>query len=211
MSSTEILRRGLMFVLSSPSGAGKTTISRALLEREDNLSMSVSVTTRPPRPGEKDGVDYRFIDESAFRAMVDAEQLLENARVFGHHYGTPKTPVDEALASGRDVLFDIDWQGTQQLKASARDDLASVFVLPPSMAELEQRLKSRAQDSAEVVADRMAMAADEMSHWPEYDYIIVNSDIEESVNRAYAILAAERSKRDRQTGLAEFVKRLRES
>jgi guanylate kinase len=169
------------------------------------------VTTRPPRPGEKDGVDYRFIDESAFRAMVDAEQLLENARVFGHHYGTPKTPVDEALASGRDVLFDIDWQGTQQLKASARDDLASVFVLPPSMAELEQRLKSRAQDSAEVVADRMAMAADEMSHWPEYDYIIVNSDIEESVNRAYAILAAERSKRDRQTGLAEFVKRLRES
>ena len=211
MSSTEVLRRGLMFVLSSPSGAGKTTISRALLEREDNLSLSVSVTTRPPRPGEKDGVDYRFIDESAFRAMVDAEQLLENARVFGHHYGTPKRPVDEALASGRDVLFDIDWQGTQQLKASARDDLASVFVLPPSMAELEQRLKSRAQDSAEVVADRMAMAADEMSHWPEYDYIIVNSDIEESVNRAYAILAAERLKRDRQTGLAEFVKRLRES
>lgn len=211
MSSTEVLRRGLMFVLSSPSGAGKTTISRALLEREDNLSLSVSVTTRPPRPGEKDGVDYRFIDESAFRAMVDAEQLLENAHVFGHHYGTPKGPVDESLATGRDVLFDIDWQGTQQLKASARDDLASVFVLPPSMAELEQRLKSRAQDSAEVVADRMAMAADEMSHWPEYDYIIVNSDIEESVDRAYAILAAERLKRDRQTGLAEFVNRLRES
>ncbi len=211
MSSTEILRRGLMLVLSSPSGAGKTTISRALLERDDNLSLSVSVTTRPPRHGEEDGVDYCFVDEKAFHAMIDGNQLLESAHVFGHHYGTPKGPVDEALAEGRDVLFDIDWQGTQQLKAGARDDLASVFVLPPSMAELAQRLESRAQDSAEVVADRMAKAADEMSHWPEYDYIIVNRDIEESVIQAQAILAAERLKRERQTGLAELVNRLRET
>ncbi len=211
MSSTEILRRGLMLVLSSPSGAGKTTISRALLKRDDNLSLSVSVTTRRPRRGEEDGVDYSFIDEKAFRAMIDWEQLLESAHVFGHHYGTPKGPVEEALAEGRDVLFDIDWQGTQQLKARARDDLASVFVLPPSMAELAQRLESRAQDSAEVVAGRMAKAADEMSHWPEYDYIIVNRDIEESVIQAQAILVAERLKRDRQTGLAELVNRLRET
>ena len=211
MSSTEILRRGLMLVLSSPSGAGKTTISRALLERDDNLSLSVSVTTRPPRRGEEDGVDYCFVDEKAFHAMIDGNQLLESAHVFGHHYGTPKGPVEEALAEGRDVLFDIDWQGTQQLKAGARDDLASVFVLPPSMAELAQRLESRAQDSAEVVADRMAKAADEMSHWPEYDYIIVNRDIEESVIQAQAILAAERLKRERQTGLAELVNRLRET
>ncbi len=211
MSSTEILRRGLMLVLSSPSGAGKTTISRALLKRDDNLSLSVSVTTRAPRRGEEDGVDYRFVDEKAFRAMIDGDQLLESAHVFGHHYGTPKGPVEEALAEGRDVLFDIDWQGTQQLKARARDDLASVFVLPPSMAELAQRLESRAQDSAEVVADRMAKAADEMSHWPEYDYIIVNRDIEESVIQAQAILAAERLKRERQTGLAELVNRLRET
>lgn len=211
MLPTVIRRRGLMLVLSSPSGAGKTTISRALLERDDNLSLSVSVTTRPPRPGEADGVDYRFVDDAAFRAMVEADQLLENAHVFGHHYGTPKGPVEEALTDGRDVLFDIDWQGTQQLKARARDDLASVFVLPPSMAELAKRLESRAQDSAKVVAGRMAKAADEMSHWPEYDYIIVNRDIEESVDRAQAILEAERLKRERQTGLAEFVNRLRGS
>jgi guanylate kinase len=207
----EISRRGLMLVLSSPSGAGKTTISRALLEHEADLDLSVSVTTRPPRPGETDGVDYSFIDEGAFEAMVAAGELLEHARVFGHRYGTPKAPVEAALAAGRDVLFDIDWQGTQQLRSNARDDLASIFVLPPTMAELEARLKTRAQDSDDVVAGRMAKAADEMSHWPEYDYIIVNREIGESVAEAQAILAAERLKRDRRTGLADFVNRLRES
>ena len=207
----EISRRGLMLVLSSPSGAGKTTISRALLEREADLDLSVSVTTRPPRPSETDGVDYSFIDEGAFEAMVAADELLEHARVFGHRYGTPKAPVEAALAAGRDVLFDIDWQGTQQLRSNARDDLASIFVLPPTMAELEARLKTRAQDSDDVVAGRMAKAADEMSHWPEYDYIIVNREVDESVAKARAILAAERLKRDRRTGLADFVNRLRES
>lgn len=207
----EISRRGLMLVLSSPSGAGKTTISRALLKQEAGLDLSVSVTTRPPRPGETDGVDYRFIDEAAFQAMVAGGELLEHAQVFGHRYGTPKAPVEAALAAGRDVLFDIDWQGTQQLRSNARDDLASIFVLPPTMAELEARLKTRAQDSDDVVAGRMAKAADEMSHWPEYDYIIVNHDIGDSVAEAQAILAAERLKRDRQTGLADFVNRLRES
>ncbi len=207
----EISRRGLMLVLSSPSGAGKTTISRALLERETDLDLSVSVTTRPPRPGETDGVDYSFIDEAAFQAMVAGGELLEHARVFGHRYGTPKAPVEAALAAGRDVLFDIDWQGTQQLRSNARADLADIFVLPPTMAELEARLKTRAQDSDDVVAGRMAKAADEMSHWPEYDYIIVNHDIGESVAEAQAILAAERLKRDRRTGLADFVNRLRES
>ncbi len=207
----EISRRGLMLVLSSPSGAGKTTISRALLEHEADLDLSVSVTTRPPRPGETGGVDYSFIDEGAFEAMVAAGELLEHARVFGHRYGTPKAPVEAALAAGRDVLFDIDWQGTQQLRSNARDDLASIFVLPPTMAELEARLKTRAQDSDDVVAGRMAKAADEMSHWPEYDYIIVNREIGESVAEAQAILAAERLKRDRRTGLADFVNRLREA
>ena len=209
MSSAEISRRGLMLVLSSPSGAGKTTISRLLLEHDANLMLSISVTTRPPRPGETDGVDYVFIDETKF-TMVEGGALLEHAGVFGHNYGTPREPVETALAAGRDVLFDIDWQGTQQIRGNARSDLASVFVLPPSMAELEKRLKTRAQDSAEVVAGRMAKAADEMSHWPEYDYIIVNRDIEESVAQAQAILAAERLKRERQTGLADFVNRLRE-
>jgi guanylate kinase len=206
----EISRRGLMLVLSSPSGAGKTTISRNLLKRDRNLTMSVSVTTRPKRPGEVEGQDYFFVDPTEFNLMVNKGELLEYAKVFGHYYGTPGKPVEKALGSGRDVLFDIDWQGTQQLKASARADLVSVFILPPSTAELEKRLKTRAQDSAKVVAERMSKAADEMSHWAEYDYIIVNRDVTESVARVEAILAAERMRRDRQVGLSEFVKGLRE-
>jgi guanylate kinase len=206
----EIRRRGVMLVLSSPSGAGKTTISRAILKRDANLAMSVSVTTRPKRPGEVGGVDYFFLDRTDFNLMVNGGELLEYAKVFGHYYGTPRQPVEKALTEGRDVLFDIDWQGTQQLKASARDDLVSVFILPPSTAELEKRLKTRAQDSAKVVAERMEKAADEMSHWAEYDYIIVNRNVEESVMRVQAILAAERARRDRQIGLTDFVKGLRE-
>jgi len=199
-----------MLVLSSPSGAGKTTLSRMLLNVEPELDMSVSVTTRPKRPGEVAGVDYHFIDPTEFNLRVNRQELLEHAKVFGHYYGTPRQPVEAALSRGRDVLFDIDWQGTQQLTERAHDDLVSIFILPPSTRELEQRLKARAQDSAEVVAGRMAKAADEMSHWAEYDYIIVNHDIEESVTQVRAILTAERLKRQRQTGLLEFVKGLRE-
>jgi guanylate kinase len=206
----EIQRRGVMLVLSSPSGAGKTTISRALLKRDANLTMSVSVATRPKRPGEVEGVDYFFLDPTEFNLMVNRGELLEYAKVFGHYYGTPRTPVEKALSAGRDVLFDIDWQGTQQLKASARDDLVSVFILPPSTTELEKRLRTRAQDSARVVAERMEKAADEMSHWAEYDYIIVNRNVEDSVVRVQAILAAERARRERQIGLNDFVKGLRE-
>jgi guanylate kinase len=206
----EVQRRGLMLVLSSPSGAGKTTISRKLLSLEPQLAMSVSATTRPKRPGETAGIDYHFTELTEFNLMVNRGELLEYAKVFGNYYGTPKAPVAAALAQGRDILFDIDWQGTQQLAQSAREDLVSVFILPPSTRELEQRLKSRAQDSAEVVAHRMAKAADEMSHWAEYDYIIVNHDIESSVAQVRAILIAERLKRQRQVGLHEFVKGLRE-
>jgi guanylate kinase len=206
----EIRRRGVMLVLSSPSGAGKTTISRAILKRDTNLTMSVSVTTRPKRPGEVEGIDYFFLDPTEFNLIVNRGELLEYAKVFGHYYGTPRQPVEKALSEGRDVLFDIDWQGTQQLKASARDDLVSVFILPPSTAELEKRLKTRAQDSAKVVAERMEKAADEMSHWAEYDYIVVNRNVDESVVRVQAILAAERTRRDRQIGLTDFVKGLRE-
>jgi guanylate kinase len=197
-------------VLSSPSGAGKTTISRKLLARERELLLSVSVTTRPRRRGEVAGVDYHFIDATAFDLMVNRGELLEHAKVFGHYYGTPRQPVEEAIAAGRDVLFDIDWQGTQQLAQNARGDLVSVFVLPPSTAELERRLKARAQDSAEVVAGRMAKAADEMSHWREYDYIMVNFNVEDSVAKVQAILQAERLRRDRQIGLVDFVRGLRQ-
>ncbi|HUL09425.1 MAG TPA: guanylate kinase [Candidatus Acidoferrum sp.] len=206
----DIRRRGLMLVLSSPSGAGKTTISRKLLERDGNLSMSISVTTRPRRPGEVDGQDYHFIDPAEFDRLVGAGALLEHAKVFGNYYGTPRAAVESALAEGRDVLFDIDWQGTQQLAETAREDLVSVFILPPSTRELERRLHSRAQDSAAEVAHRMAKAADEMSHWAEYDYIIVNHDIESSTRRVQAILQAERLRRERQVGLSDFVKALRE-
>ena len=205
-----ITRRGLMMVLSSPSGAGKTTISRRLLEAESNVVMSVSATTRPRRPGEVDGRDYFFVDPTEFNLMVNRGQLLEHAKVFGNYYGTPRQPVEEALAGGRDVLFDIDWQGTQQLQDSAPRDLVSVFVLPPSTRELERRLRNRAQDSAEVVAARMAKAADEISHYPEYQYIILNDDLERSTTAVRAILAAERLKRERLVGLPDFVKGLRE-
>jgi guanylate kinase len=210
MAPFTISRRGFMLVLSSPSGAGKTTISRRLLARDTNLIMSVSVTTRPRRHGEVEGVDYRFIDATEFGLMVNRQELLEHAKVFGHYYGTPRGPVEAALAAGRDVLFDIDWQGTQQLRESARSDLVSVFVLPPSTAELERRLHTRALDSAEVVAGRMAKAADEMSHWSEYDYIVVNDDIDHSIRQVEAILQAERLRRDRLVGLSDFVKGLRQ-
>jgi guanylate kinase len=207
--SPAIGRRGLMLVMSSPSGAGKSTISRALLERDSAIGMSVSATTRPPRPGEVDGKDYHFVTVEAFHDMVANRQFLEHARVFDNFYGTPRGPVEDILRSGRDVLFDIDWQGTQQLAQNARADLVSVFILPPSVEELERRLRGRAQDSDEVVAKRMAKAGDEMSHWPEYDYIIVNRDLDESIASVQSILSAERLKRERRVGLADFVMRLR--
>jgi guanylate kinase len=206
---SEITRRGLLLVLSSPSGAGKTTITRRLIERDPELGISVSVTTRAPRAGESEGQHYRFIDAAEFERMVAAGELLEHATVFGNRYGTPRRPIETALTSGRDIISDIDWQGTQQLQESVRSDLVSVFVLPPSMAALEERLKTRAQDSVEVVRQRMAKSVDEMSHWAEYDYVIVNRDLEHSVAQVQAILTAERLKRERQAGLAEFVNRLR--
>jgi len=199
-----------MLVLSSPSGAGKTTISRALLERDGNLSMSISATTRRKRPGEVAGRDYQFVDGTEFNLMVNRRELLEHAKVFGNYYGTPRAPVEASLSAGMDVLFDIDWQGTQQLAQNARDDLVSVFILPPSTEELHRRLERRAQDPADVVAARMAKAPDEMSHWAEYDYIVINRDIDDSVAEVQSILAAERLRRERQTGLTDFVKGLRE-
>jgi guanylate kinase len=209
--SGAISRRGLMLVLSSPSGAGKTSISRELLRRVPELTMSVSVTTRRMRPGETEGVDYHFIDEPRFHAMVARGDLLEHANVFGNYYGTPRAPVAAALDAGRDILFDIDWQGTQQLTDNAREDVVSVFVLPPSTAELERRLTARAQDPPLVVAARMAKAADEMSHYREYDYVFVNRDLDRSVATVLAILTAERVRLDRQVGMHEFVRRLREA
>ena len=206
----QISRRGLMLVLSSPSGAGKTTLSRLLLAQEPDLAMSVSVTTRPKRPGEQEGVDYIFVEPVDFDLMVNRRQLLEHAKVFDHYYGTPAEPVENALSAGRDILFDIDWQGTQDLKEEMRDDLASIFILPPSTRELERRLKSRAQDSDEEVARRMSKAADEISHWPEYDYVVVNHDMDVALQQVRAILTAERLKRSRQAGLGDFVKRLRD-
>lgn len=204
----KIARRGLMLVLSSPSGAGKTTLSRMLLKADRSVELSVSVTTRPKRRGEVDGRDYHFIDRGRFDALIKANELLEWAEVFGHRYGTPGRPVDKALRAGRDILFDIDWQGTQQLREKARDDLVSVFILPPTAKELERRLRRRAQDSRDVIASRMAKAAGEMSHWPEYDYVIVNSDLDEAFAEVKAILGAERRKRERQIGLSEFVRDL---
>jgi guanylate kinase len=206
----EITRRGLMLVLSSPSGAGKTSISREVLERDNRMSLSISATTRPRRPGEVEGEDYIFVDNTTFNLMVNRQELLEHAKVFDHYYGTPRGPVEQTLAGGRDVLFDIDWQGTQQLVEKARGDLVSIFILPPSTAELDRRLHSRAQDSEAVITERMARAADEMTHWSEYDYIVVNVDFEESVHQVQAILEAERLKRPRLVGLSAFVTRLRQ-
>jgi guanylate kinase len=206
--SAAVARRGLMLVLSSPSGAGKTTLSRRLLDSQAGLALSVSATTRPPRPNETDGVDYHFVSNDKFEHMLREDDFLEQATVFDHRYGTPRTPVMDALAAGKDVLFDIDWQGTQQLRESVREELVSVFVLPPSHAELERRLRERAQDSEDVVARRMAKAADEISHWAEYDYVIINDDIDLAQARITAILTAERQKRTRQIGLSDFVRSL---
>ncbi|HEV8027590.1 MAG TPA: guanylate kinase [Stellaceae bacterium] len=209
MSASEITRRGILLVLSSPSGAGKTTITRELVARDPLLRISVSVTTRPRRRDEVDGQHYHFIAPAQYDAMVAKGELLEHATVFGHCYGTPRAPVEAALAAGRDIVTDIDWQGTQQLNGTIRADLVAVFVLPPSMAALEQRLRTRAQDSDDVVRGRMAKSADEMSHWPEYDYVFVNRDIAESVRQVQSILSAERIRRERLLGLADFVNRLR--
>lgn len=209
-SENAIQRRGLMLVLSSPSGAGKTTLSRQLLDNDAQIQLSVSCTTRHKRPSETDGVDYRFMDTSTFRGMIERKEFLEYAEVFGNYYGTPRKPVDTALQAGRDVLFDIDWQGTQQLKDKVKADLVTVFILPPSTRDLEKRLLTRAQDSKEVVGQRMAKAADEMSHYAEYDYVIVNRDIGTSLSNLKSILTSERLKRERQVGLSNFVKALRE-
>ena len=201
-------RRGLMFVLSSPSGAGKTTLSRMLIEGMPGLTMSVSATTRPRRPGEVDGRDYLFVDKAGFEDMVKQGELLEWAVVFDNRYGTPRAPVEAALSKGRDVLFDIDWQGTQQLRERARADVVSVFILPPSAADLEKRLHSRAQDSKEVIRARMSRASHEMSHWAEYDYIVINHEVDEAFAEVQSILKAERLKRERRTGLTTFVRGL---
>jgi guanylate kinase len=203
-------RRGLMLVMSSPSGAGKTTIARELLGRDSEIAMSVSATTRPPRPGEVAGKDYFFVSEEEYQRMVSKGEFLEHAKVFDNYYGTPREPVEKILKSGNDVLFDVDWQGTQQLRENARDDLVSIFVLPPSTEELSRRLTERAQDSEDVVRKRMAKASDEMSHYIEYDYIIVNHEIDESVEQVQSILEAERMKRERLIGLHEFVECMRE-
>ncbi len=203
-----VARRGLMLVLSSPSGAGKTTLSRMLLQDDSGVELSVSVTTRPQRPGEVDGRDYHFIERARFGAMREAGELLEWAEVFGNLYGTPRAPVERVLGEGRDVLFDVDWQGTQQLRGQALHDLVSVFVLPPSIPELERRLHARAQDSEDVIRNRMSRAADEMSHWDAYDYVVLNHDIAHAFADVQAILAAERLKRERQTGLSAFVRGL---
>lgn len=203
-----IARRGLMLVLSSPSGAGKTTLSRKLLDEDKDVMLSVSVTTRKIRPSEKDGRDYHFIDRKRFDALIEKSELLEWAEVFDNYYGTPAKPVMDALAAGRDVLFDIDWQGTQQLSDKARNDLVTVFVLPPSIPELERRLHTRAQDDYETIHRRMAKAADEMSHWAEYDYVVINRDVAQAFDDVKAILSAERLKRERQPGLYDFVRGL---
>ncbi len=202
-------RRGLLFILSSPSGAGKSTISRSLLADEPNLTFSVSATTRAPRPGEQDGREYFFKTRAEFEAMIEAGELLEHAEVFGNLYGTPISPVEAAIANGQDVLFDIDWQGGQQIANSTlQDAVVSVFILPPSLAELEKRLKGRAQDSDDIIAGRMAKSMGEINHWSEYDYVLVNRDLDECAAEVTGILQAERLRRRRRPGLVEFVQKL---
>lgn len=201
-------RRGLLIVLSSPSGAGKTTISRMVMDSDPEVTMSVSATTRPIRPGETDDVDYHFVDDAEFERMIAAGDFVEWAPVFGHRYGTPKNPVKAALRGGRDILFDIDWQGTQQLQAAMGEDLVTIFILPPSMTELERRLRARGTDAEDVIQDRMARAASEISHWPEYEYVLVNHDMSECLDQVRSIVAAERLKRQRQIGLVPFVRDL---
>lgn len=205
-----IKRRGLMLVLSSPSGAGKTSISRHILKNDPNIVLSVSATTRKRRAGEVSGVDYHFVSLDEFNQMAENKDFLEYAKVFDHYYGTPRSPVEHALSEGKDILFDIDWQGTQQLSQSARSDLVTIFILPPSWDELQNRLMLRAQDSEENIIKRMNKAGDEMSHWPEYDYVLINADFETSVSQVKAILTTERLRRQRQLGLPEFVKKLRQ-
>jgi len=201
-------RRGIMVVLSSPSGAGKTTLTRKLLKENPDMAMSVSATTRQPRPGEKDGEDYYFISKNKFTDMVDADEFLEYAKVFDNFYGTPRAPVEAALGDGRDVVFDIDWQGAQQLTQAAADDLVKIFILPPNMVELEKRLRTRAQDSDEVIAKRMSKSENEISHWPEYDYVIVNENVDIAMNELRTIVLSERMRRRRQPWLSGFVKSL---
>jgi len=208
MDSAHNNRRGLMFVLSSPSGAGKTTISRRMLEVDKELQLSISVTTRPRRSNEMDGRDYYFITPERYAEMIIKNELLEHANVFDYHYGTPAKPVNDCLAQGKDILFDIDWQGTRQLAQKSRADLVSVFILPPSIKELERRLRTRAQDSEEVVKRRMEKAVAEISHWQEYDYVLVNDDLEQTITRVISILKSERLRRQRQTGLEHFVETL---
>jgi guanylate kinase len=204
-------RRGLMFVMSSPSGAGKTSLSRRLLELEPEFELSVSVTTRPPRPGETEGEHYHFVEPPRFRAMIDQGELLEHAEVYGHLYGTPRRAVEDALARGRDVLFDIDWQGAQQLREAASDDVVGIFILPPNVAELERRLRIRAQDPDEIVKFRLAQVAADVTHWAEYDYVLVNAAFDASLEALQAILMAERLRRRRQPALTEFVRQFREA
>lgn len=201
-------RRGLMIVLSSPSGAGKTTLTRKLLAEDNGMTMSVSGTTRSPRPGENDGVDYYFMTKNQFSDMVNDQEFLEYAKVFDNFYGTPRGPVEDALSKGQDVVFDIDWQGAQQLAEAAADDLVKIFILPPNMRELESRLKSRAQDSDSVIAKRMSKSENEISHWAEYDYVIVNEDVDTALGELRMIVSAERMRRKRQLWLSSFVKTL---
>ena len=206
--SAGLTRRGLLIVLSSPSGAGKSTLSRMLMESDPSIAMSLSTTTRPKRAGEVEGVHYHFVDDAEFDRLIDAGEFVEWAPVFGYRYGTPKAPVKDALRDGRDILFDIDWQGTQQLEAAMGEDLVSIFLLPPSMAELERRLHARGTDSDAVIADRMSRAAGEISHWPEYEYVLVNEVTDECLNQVQAIVAAERLKKTRQIGLVALVRDL---
>jgi guanylate kinase len=201
-------RRGLLLILSSPSGAGKSTLTRRLMVWDPTLRFSVSATTRAPRPGEVDGRDYHFLHRTAFEALVASRGMLEHAEVFGNLYGSPRAPVEAAMAEGRDTVFDIDWQGGQQIRQAMRDDVVSVFILPPSMRELERRLQSRGQDSAEVIAGRMAKSRDEISHWAEYDYVLVNRDLDATEADLVAIIRAERLRRDRQPDLSAFVRAL---
>lgn len=207
---TPLQRRGLMFVLSSPSGAGKTTITRALLKNNSDLEISISATTRQRRPGEVDGQDYYFVDIPQFNAMIEGGEMLEHAKVFSNYYGTPRLPVEEALNRGHDVIFDIDWQGTQQLREIARDDLVTVFILPPNAKELERRLRARAQDPEETIRHRMDKAADEMTHYSEYDYVLINNNVDMAITQAQHILDSERLKRHRLAGLSDFVRGLKE-
>ncbi|HYD89500.1 MAG TPA: guanylate kinase [Vitreimonas sp.] len=209
MLNENVARRGLMFVLSSPSGAGKSTLAKKLLEADDNMSLSVSATTRPPRPSEVDGREYKFMQREQFEEMADRGEFLEHAMVFGNHYGTPRAPVEAMLIQGRDVLFDVDWQGARALRAAEPQDVVGIFILPPSMAELERRLRARNEDSEDVIARRMARSLDEISHWEEYDYVLVNTLLEQTLGQIKQILAAERLKRQRQMWLALHVERLK--